>query len=100
MKVEEAIDLINKNEDGLYCISDTEDLIEYEKILAEDFYIDRHRWYETSTSFYRLEDGILGISGLSNIYSEETCASVYDVHCYAFEAVCYLTVSYKPNSYD
>lgn len=98
MKLVEAIKLINDPEEDLYCIGDAEDLIDYEKELASDIDIDRHRWYETSTSYYQLEDGILGISGLSNIYSESTSASDCCVRCHAFKGEEYTAICYRPQN--
>lgn len=98
MKVKEAIELINNSEEELYCMDDAESLIDYEKELASDVDISRHRWYETSDSYFQLEDGILGINGLTNIYSEYDYPSDCDVQCYAFEGEEIMTVSYKQKS--
>ena len=98
MKVKEAIELINNSEEELYCMDDAESLIDYEKVLAEDVDISRHRWYETSDSYFQLEDGILGINGLTNIYSEYDSPFDCDVQCYAFEGEEIMTVSYKQKS--
>ena len=98
MKVKEAIELINSSKEGLYCIDDAENLIDYEKELASDADISRRRFYETSVSYFQLEDGILGIIGVSNIYAECMTASDCGVHCYAFEGEEYTTVSYKPKT--
>jgi len=98
MKVKEAIELINSSKEGLYCIDDAENLIDYEKELASDVDISRSRFYETSVSYFQLEDGILGIIGVSNIYAECMTASDCGVHCYAFEGEEYTTVSYKPKT--
>lgn len=94
MKVEEAIKLINESEEGLYSIYEAEQLFNYVRFLGENN-IEKHRWYETSDSFYQLEDGILGISGLTQIYSENAMASDCDVHCHAFEAEEYTTIDYR-----
>ena len=98
MKVKEAIELINNSKEDLYCIDDAESLIDYEKILVEDVDISRRSFYETSVSYFQLEDGILGIIGVSNIYAECMTASDCGVHCYAFEGEEYTTVSYKPKT--
>lgn len=98
MKVKEAIELINSSKEGLYCIDDAENLIDYEKELASDVDISRSIFYETSVSYLQLEDGILGIIGVSNIYAECMTASDCGVHCYAFEGEEYTTVSYKPKT--
>ena len=97
MKVEEAIKIINESEEPLYSIYDAEQLIKYEKFLTENN-INRHRWYETSDLFYQMEDGILGISGLSYLYNE--CADVSDCDeiCHAFEGEEYTTIDYRAKS--
>ena len=98
MKVKEAIELINNSEEELYCMDDAESLIDYEKELASDVDISRNRQYETSDSYFQLEDGILGINGLTNIYSEGMSPSDCNVQCYAFEGEEFTTISYKPKS--
>lgn len=94
MKVKEAIELINNSEE-LYSLDDAENIINYEKQLASDIDINRHRWYETSTSYFQLEDGILGINGVSNIYSEHMMAPDCNVQPQAFEGKEFTTISYR-----
>ena len=70
MEVQEAIELIN-NSDDLYCINDAVELLEGEaKLLADGIDVSRHRLFEISTSYFELDNGILGIRGVSKIYSE------------------------------
>lgn len=94
MKVQEAIKLIN-NSNNLYCISDAETLLEGETLLKEGTDIDRSHWFEISESYYQLEDGILGIRGISNIYSERTIASDFVIRPEAYEGEEITVVSYK-----
>lgn len=94
MKVEEAIKIINESEEVVYSIYEAEKLIKYETFLTENN-IERHRWYETCDSFYQMEDGILGISGLSHLYSENTEPSNCNEICHAFEAEEYPTIDYR-----
>lgn len=94
MKVKEAIELINNSEE-LYSLDDAENIIDYEKQLASDIDISRHRWYETSTPYFQLEDGILGINGVSNIYSEHMMAPDCNVQSQAFEREEFTTISYR-----
>ncbi len=94
MKVKEAIELINNSEE-LYSLNDAENIIDYEKQLASDIDISRHRWYETSTSYFQLENGILGINGVSNIYSEHMMAPDFNVQPQAFEGEEFTTISYR-----
>lgn len=75
MEVQEAIQLINSSDD-LYCIDDAVELLEGEtKLLAEGIDVSRHRLFEISTSYFELDNGILGIRGVSKIYSEMMSAS-------------------------
>ena len=70
MTVQEAFELIN-NSDDLYCINDAVELLEGEaKLLADGIDVSRHRLFEISTSYFELDNGILGIRGVSKIYSE------------------------------
>ena len=97
MKLKETIELINNSEE-LYYISRRR---QWRRANPQP----RHRaplrkparsHHETATSYFQLEDGILGIEGLSNVYSELMLASDCDVNCYAFEGEEIKTVSYKP----
>ena len=75
MEVQEAIELIN-NSDDLYCINDAVELLEGEaKLLADGMDVSRHRWFEISTSYFELDNGIIGIRGVSKIDSEMMSAS-------------------------
>ena len=96
MKVKEVINLIN-NEPELYHNADAEDLLyEYDvEKIAHDLDIDRYRWYEISTDVYVCEDGYVGITGLSKIYSERMGSIDCDIHCYAEEYEAVETITYK-----
>lgn len=96
MKVKEVIELIN-NEDELYHNSDAKHLLKKHGIkqIACDLDVDRHRWYECATDIYQCEDGYVGITGLSNLYSEMMSPSDCDVHCYAEEYEAVQTITYK-----
>lgn len=96
MKVQEAIELIN-NHDELYCLGDVEDVIGVSPI-EEGLDLDEHRWYSTATNYYQLEDGILGVFGAYQSFSEMQMWSDLDTHCEAFEGEAYTTVSYRPKS--
>lgn len=67
-------------------------------IVQEDLDIDRHRWYEISTTVLKGSDNVpFGIRGVTNIYSE--CMDYFDcdVHVEAFlmEEIKVSTVLYK-----
>ena len=98
MKVKELIDYINSNE--FYSLWDMEDFLFYNdkdlpKRVAENLEKEEYRWYEISTSVYKLEDGFVGIKGLSKIYSEGTNAEDCCVKCFASEYQEIPSVTYK-----
>lgn len=35
------------------------------EIVASGLYVDKRRWYETSTEVYKCEDGFVGVTGIS-----------------------------------
>ena len=41
------------------------------KEVASEIDIDKHRWYETSTTVLKFEDRFLGIRSVTNTYSED-----------------------------
>lgn len=68
------------------------------KLVASDLEMDRHRRYETSVSVYKLDDGYIGIWGLSNVYPELGMAEDFDILCEAAEYEEVQIISYKPKS--
>ena len=38
--------------------------------MLHGLYVDKHRWYEISTSVYKCEDGFVAVSGVAQTYSE------------------------------
>ena len=95
MKVKEAIEKINSAR--CYSIGEAEDLLEGEyELVAENLDISKHRWYETSISVYKLEDGYIGIWGLSDIRSEIGMSDDFDILCNAEEYVEIPIISYGP----
>ena len=97
MKVQELIDYVNSN--GFYSMYDFEDSLtdrESElEIVSEDIDVDRHRWYEISTTVYKVEDGYVGIRGISQIYSEYMSDKDCDYLCEASEYEEVQTISYR-----
>lgn len=100
MKVKELINYINFNEfyslwnmeNTLYCDFLDEELPQR---VAKNLEIEEYRWYEVSTSVYKLEDGFVGINGLSKIYSEGTNAEDCGFRCTASEYIEIPSVTYK-----
>lgn len=74
MRVKEFIDYVKSN---TFCsLCDMEDSIESDlkisiKKVAKNLEPIRHRWFELSTTVYKLEDGFVGVRGASTIYSED-----------------------------
>ena len=73
MKVKELIDYVNSNE--FYSLWDMEDYLfnndkDLPQRVAENLEIEEHRWYDVSVSVYKLEDGFVGVKGVSFKYTE------------------------------
>ena len=67
MKVTEVIEKVNSSKYwSLYSFEEDFDL----EMVAHGLYVDKYRWYEISTSVYKCEDGFVGVSGVSQLYSE------------------------------
>lgn len=95
MKVQELIDKVN-SATNCYSIHDAEDFIEGEiNEVAKNFNIDEYRWFTISTSVYKLEDGYVGITGISSLRSELMTYSDCDFPCIAEEYEEFTTTSYR-----
>lgn len=98
MKVQELIDYVNSNE--FYSLYEFEDSLTVEqfkelKRIPKTINEDKHRWYEVSTNVYRVEDGYVGVRGVTHIYSECMTYSDCDYLCKASEYEEISTVSYR-----
>ena len=98
MKVQELIDYVNSK--GFYSIYEFQDSLTDKqfkelKIIPESINVDRHRWYEISTTVYKVEDGYVGIRGISQIYSEYMSDKDCDYLCEASEYEEVQTISYR-----
>lgn len=100
MKVKELIDYVNSNE--FYSLWNIENALcrdfldkELPQRVAEKLEIDNNRWYEISTSVYKLEDGFVGIRCVSTIYSEYMDAEDCGFRCIASEYQEIPSVTYK-----
>lgn len=94
MKVKEAIELIN-NDTECYSLWDAEDLLKDCKFI-ERINHDSHRWYITAIDIYKVEDGYIGVWGVSELKSEMMSFSDCDIHCEAEEYKAVNTISYIP----
>ena len=73
MKVKELIDYINSND--FYSLWDMENSLfnndkDLPKRVAENLEKEEYRWYKVSVSVYKLEDGFVGVKGVSFKYPE------------------------------
>ena len=98
MKVQELINYVDKS--NLYSLWDFEESMTDEKFdelkkVAEGLEIDKHRWYEVSTTVYKVEDGYVGVRGVYQIYSEYMSDKDCDYLCEASEYEEVQTISYR-----
>ena len=98
MKVKELIDYVNSND--FYSLWDMEHSLCYNfkdlpKRVAENLEKEEYRWYEISTSVYKLEDGFVGIKGVSKIYDENTSSEDCCTKCSASEYIEISSFTYK-----
>ena len=94
MKVKELIDYVNSN--GFYSLWNLENsLKDLPQRVADNLEKDERRWYEISTSVYKLEDGFVGIRGVSTIYSEYMDAEDCGFRCTASEYIEIPSFTYK-----
>ena len=75
MKVKELIDYINSND--FYSLWDMENALYSDflnkglpQLVAENLEKEEYRWYKVSVSVYKLEDGFVGVKGVSFKYPE------------------------------
>lgn len=94
MKVQEAI---LKIEEGYFnSVFDAEEVLGKDaKLVKSNLDIDEHRWYTISTKVYQLEDGYIGITGVTSLKSEAMMFSDCDVITQAEEYEEFTTISYR-----
>ena len=63
--------------------------------IAYDLDVDTHRWYETSTTVLKFEEGLMGVNYITNMFSEsqdyEDCYHTMEF----FEMEEFVTTSYR-----
>lgn len=95
MKVQETINFINSS--NIDSLSEAEDLLDDTvKLVAGDLKIERYKCFNVSTDIY--EDGYIGITGVTEVYSTAMDSSDCDYPCVAYEYEPYTTISYKPKN--
>ena len=97
MTVQEAIKRIDETKCS--SIFEAKNCLSNEKLLVEGLNLDQHRWYSVATNYYKLEDGILGITGVYQIFSEYMGSDDCRESVEAFEGEEYTTISYKPKQF-
>lgn len=100
MKVVEVIEKVKAN--GYWSIYDFDEAFAELEVVEEGIGIDTHRWYETSCSIYKCEDGFVKVRGVSTIFSEsmawEDCGfKCVAEECFPVSSVKYLTKSEMEN---
>lgn len=94
MKVQEAIEKINGK--GFYSVFEAEEVLDGDaKLVKSNLGIDEYRWYTISTKVYQLEDGYIGITGVTSLKSEAMMFSDCDVITQAEEYEEFTTISYR-----
>ena len=93
MRVQEVIDAVNSNK--YWSIYDFEEEFCL-KAVERDLHIERDRWFEVSTVVYRCEDGYVGVSGVTTLYSEMMSWDDCYCPCIAKEYRPVQTITYEP----
>lgn len=93
MKVAEVIKKVNNAK--YRSLFDFEEDFNLE-IVASELYVDKHRWYETSTTVYECEDGFVGVSGISQTYSDYMDYDDCECECFAEEFEPKQAITYVP----
>lgn len=94
MNVKEAIELINHS-DNCYSLSDAEDILKGCKFKNRQDY-ESNRWYILATDIYEVDDGYIGVSGVSELKSEMMDYSDAGEQCFAEEYQVIQTITYLP----
>lgn len=94
MKVQEAIEKING--EGFYSVFEAEEVLDRDaKLVKSNLGIDERRWYTISTKVYQLEDGYIGITGVTSLKPGVMMFSDCDVITQAEEYEEFTTISYR-----
>lgn len=94
MKVQEFIDFVNNYENPFISLYDVYDSVDEKRIATID--VDTHRHYSIATDVYRCSDGFVGVTGLHEIFSEQSFPSDFNISCEASEYEEVQTITYQP----
>lgn len=93
MKVKELVEKVNNAKyRSLFDFGEDFNL----EIVASELYVDKHRWYETSTTVYECEDGFVGVNGISQMYSDYMDYDDCECECFAEEFEPKQVITYVP----
>ena len=86
MKVQEAIELVNNRDHPCYSVHEAASLLKLGTATLTIITNSDSGWYEISSFYYQLEDGILELRGVTRIFDNEDYVTFYDVGipCRAF----------------
>lgn len=64
-----------------------EDIYEkyFKDLVDENLSVDKHRWYETSISVYKISEGFIGVQSITDTFSEQSEISDMFHHLRFFE---------------
>ena len=96
MKVKEIIEKINNGDFTSVWEAEDEVLDNTVEKVASGLEKDSHRWFDVSTNIYKLEDGFIGITGVTELKSEYIVWSDCGYYTTACEYEEYTTISYRP----
>lgn len=65
------------------------------KCVANGIDKDEHRWYELSTSVYKVGEWFIGANGITKMYSEQSCYDDIGIHVHFFEMKEIPSVTYE-----
>ena len=68
------------------------------KPVARGLFVDKHRWFETTTDVYKIAGFFMGICGASQCYSENSSWEDLGVETVAFEMKEVKTITYEPTT--
>lgn len=94
MNVKEAIELINTS-DNCYSLLDAENLLKGCKFKNRQDY-ESNRWYILATDIYEVDNGYIGVSGVSELKSKMMDYSDTGEQCFAEEYQVIQTITYIP----
>lgn len=71
----------------------------FHKLVQDELFIDKHRWYELSISVYEYNDLYIGVKHISNVYSEKSSVDdmYHTLHFYEMEPIQVTTFNFKKN---